>query len=276
MVAAAAIVVSIGSIVVPHEPAIEAHLLARQGGAKSAPPQAPASRGGQRADAAVPFHVGETLNYDILLSSFLVAGTASTSVTARKPAYNSTAYSLVAEGKPIAAAARLLDLQYRLDTLLDTVTLLADEGIVSSDTGKGHDTATTRFDRAGRKAVFERNRTPVERFAFAVPARTQDGLGMLYALRTAALTPGAHLEVPLTTNGALFTVAVEIARPEQVRVPLGTFDAIPLKLTITGPSREEVGRDLAIWISTDARRLPVKLQAELSVGSFALALREAK
>ena len=146
MVVAAAIVVSLASIQVPLAPAIETSLLA-QGGARPAIPQAP--RSGRNADAVVPFHVGETLTYDILLSSFLVAGSAYTSVTDKKTARNSAAYSLVAEGKPVAAAARLLDLGYRLDTLLDSVTLLADQGMVSSDTGSRHETSTTTFDRAG-------------------------------------------------------------------------------------------------------------------------------
>jgi hypothetical protein len=33
---------------------------------------------------------------------------------------------------------------------------------------------------------------------------------------------------------------------------------------------------LVIWISDDARRLPVKLEAELTVGRFVLALRSVK
>jgi hypothetical protein len=31
-----------------------------------------------------------------------------------------------------------------------------------------------------------------------------------------------------------------------------------------------------VWLSQDARRLPLKLQAELPVGSFLLTLREAR
>ena len=39
---------------------------------------------------------------------------------------------------------------------------------------------------------------------------------------------------------------------------------------------QPVGRNIAIWISEDARRLPVKLTADLPVGNFELLLREAR
>jgi hypothetical protein len=45
-----------------------------------------------RADAAVPFAVGEALTYDVSWSSFVVAGTATARVAEKKPSFDSTAY----------------------------------------------------------------------------------------------------------------------------------------------------------------------------------------
>jgi hypothetical protein len=36
------------------------------------------------------------------------------------------------------------------------------------------------------------------------------------------------------------------------------------------------GRAMVMWVSDDERKLPLKLQAELAVGSFQLTLREAR
>jgi hypothetical protein len=33
---------------------------------------------------------------------------------------------------------------------------------------------------------------------------------------------------------------------------------------------------MAFWLSNDPRRLPVKLQADLAIGSFVMVLREAR
>src|SRR3954447_2135571 len=54
--------------------------------------------GPTRAERAVPFGVGETLDYDVGWSSYLTAGTATLSVREKKPSYGSTAYYVVAEG----------------------------------------------------------------------------------------------------------------------------------------------------------------------------------
>jgi hypothetical protein len=48
-----------------------------------------------------------------------------------------------------------------------------------------------------------------------------------------------------------------------------------VKPIILGQKSAEA-RDLSLWLSDDARRLPLKLQAELAVGSFNLVLRDAK
>src|SRR5579864_6610374 len=66
------------------------------------PPAAPAG-----AEKAVPFKVGETLTYDVSWSTLLTAGTAVLTVQDKKPSYNSTAYYIVAEGRPTPLVAKL-------------------------------------------------------------------------------------------------------------------------------------------------------------------------
>ena len=57
---------------------------------------------------------------------------------------------------------------------------------------------------------------------------------------------------------------------------MGTVSAWKLRITILDARNEPVGKNIAAWISTDPRRLPVRLQADLPVGSFALTLRSAQ
>ena len=59
-------------------------------------------------------------------------------------------------------------------------------------------------------------------------------------------------------------------------IPPGSVTSAILKLTILDAHRDPVGRNIAVWISTDERRLPIRLQAELPAGNFVLALREAR
>jgi hypothetical protein len=41
-------------------------------------------------------------------------------------------------------------------------------------------------------------------------------------------------------------------------------------------ANKQVGRNMAFWLPNDPRRLPVKRQADLAVGSFVMVLREAR
>ncbi len=57
---------------------------------------------------------------------------------------------------------------------------------------------------------------------------------------------------------------------------LGTADAWNLSVGIKNEAKQPIGNNIGVWISTDPRRLPVKIQAELPVGNFVLALRDVK
>ena len=58
------------------------------------------------AERGVPFAAGETLEYDVSWSSYLTASTATLSVRAKKPSYDSVAY-VVAEGQATGLVAAL-------------------------------------------------------------------------------------------------------------------------------------------------------------------------
>lgn len=249
--------------------------------ASQAPSTAPrpptgTGRGQAVAEAPVPFKVGEALTYDVSWSSFLVAATATTTVKEKRPSFDSIAYYVVAEGRPLPMLARLYNLYYKMDALVDSRTLLSQRGSLYAEEAADHRLAATRFDRAARRAFFEVQSEQTTKSDYAVPPGTQDGLTVLYALRTRALKAGDRVVTPVADGGSLYTVSAEIAAPEMVRVPLGEFSAWNLKVNIVNAQGQAAWKNVAIWISNDARRLPVKLQAELPIGHFVLALRDAR
>ena len=132
-----------------------------------------------------------------------------------------------------------------------------------------------RFDRAARKVHYEMTTEPKTKADLTAGPGIQDGLALLYAIRARALRAGDRFSVPVADDGSLYRVDVETAPQERIRVPLGTIEAWPLRIAILNDQRQPVGNNIAIWISTDARRLPIKMQAELTVGNFVFALREA-
>ena len=126
--------------------------------------------GGKRVERPVPFKIGETLTYDVSWSSFITAGTAAATIKEKKASFDSTAYYIVAEGRPTPIVAKLYSFYYKLDTLLDSYTLLPQRGSVYSEEGGRRRFKVTRFDHAAHKAFFEYQSTGTAEKTFAEEA----------------------------------------------------------------------------------------------------------
>jgi hypothetical protein len=256
-------------------PAVLVALLAVAGASAAVSRSTAQTAPAPRRDAPVPFRVGETLTYDVTYSSYLVAGTAVTTVQDRRSTPGATSYYIVVEGRPVPMLASLYRLYYKMDTLLDSVTLLPHRGSMHAEEGGRRRTALTRFDRATRKGVFEVQTEPAGRLEFDIPPQVQDGLSGLFVLRSMTLRPGDSITLPVADEGLVYNVRASATGTERLRVPLGEFDASVLKMTITDPAGQPAATNTAVWFSNDARRLPLKMQADLPVGSFVLLLRQA-
>ena len=162
-----------------------------------------------------------------------------------------------------------------MDSLLDSFSILSLETSSYSEENGRKRESNTRFDRRSRRAYYV---APSEsaKLDFAVPANVQDGLATLYAVRGRVFKAGERFTIPVADDGSLYNVEFETRGPERVRVPMGDVEAWNLRLTILDYKRQPAATNSGVWISTDTRRLPVKLQSDLPVGSFVLALRDAQ
>ena len=160
--------------------------------------------------------------------------------------------------------------------MLDTVTLLPHRMSMYSEEKAGSRLAATRFDRPKQKAFFELDDagTPLKS-EFDVPPQVQDGLSAVYVLRAMNFKAGDEISLPVTDDGTMYTVQADPVALEQVRVPLGTMEAWRVNVSVLDAAGQPAIGDAAVWYSTDARRLPIKLQGRLPVGHFVLVLREA-
>jgi hypothetical protein len=228
------------------------------------------------APRTVPFRAGETLTYDVSWATFLVAGTVVMTVKDRKPSFDSTAYYIVAEARPAPFLAKLYSLYYKLDTLLDVYSLLPQQGSLYTEEGNRHRLKTTRFDRTARKAFFEDQPMTTVKADFPIAASTLDALSSLYVLRTIPLKAGLHVTMPVTDDGLNYKLTIDVAAPERIKTPIGEIAAWKAIPVITDDKGQTIGKNLAMWISADARRYPLKIQADVPVGSFVLQLREAR
>lgn len=230
------------------------------------------ARPSAQVDRPVPFKVGETLTFDVSWTSFVSAGTATLSVKERRPAGpGRAAYYLVAELKPSSVISKLYQLYYKAESMMDTRTLLPTMATIYSDEGGRKRYKTTTFK--GNGAVqYEIRTATTATSALKVPTTTQDPLGALYILRALPLKPGLSVPIPVTDSGKAYTMRVRVIGRESVKSGLGTLPAWKVAMTTTEAGGKAAAESLTIWISDDARKLPLKFAAGLTVGSFQLTL----
>ena len=228
----------------------------------------------QRREQAVPFAAGETLTYDVSWSSYLTAGTATLHVDAKRPSYNSVAYYIVAEGRPTPLVSKLYTLYYKVDTLLDVFTLRPQRASVYSEEGKRHRMKTTMFDQEKKRADFQVQTHTTVSTAVPISPAALDPLGAMYVLRAIPLKTGEKITMPICDNGTNYKILIAAGGIEPVKTEAGTVQAQQLMLT---PQGAAIGaRALSLWLSTDAAHVPVKMTAQLEVGTFVLTLSSRK
>jgi len=239
--------------------------------AKGAPAKAPAA---PRKEMAVPFKAGERLDYDIGWSSYVTAGTATVTVQAKKPSYGSLAYYIVAEGRPTPLLSKLYTLYYKSDTLVDVYSLLPQRGSLYVEEGRRHRMKTTTFEQSARKAKYEVQTATHVQKDLVLPAFTQDALSALYVLRSIPMKPGDKFNMPVTDAGDVYKVQMQVGASEPIKTGLGTINGIKVTPLIAVPKGASPPRGIAMWFSNDARRLPLRIEAQLAVGKFTVTLRQ--
>lgn len=134
------------------------------------------------------------------------------------------------------------------------------------------------FDHKARKVTWtesiqNQNEPPkVTTVDFTEPI--QDVLSVIYFVRTQPLKPGQTFEVPLTDNNRVYRCTVTVVERKKIKSILGRVDAVRVEPAIFGDDRVIRSRGtLSIWVTDDARRIPVKAQLKVPIGTFDINLK---
>jgi Protein of unknown function (DUF3108) len=132
------------------------------------------------------------------------------------------------------------------------------------------------FDQAARKVVWtqtERNEKPDARtLDFTSPAH--DVLTLIYFVRTQNLKPGQTFEVALVDSGHTYRCVVNVLAGKKMNTALGRVNTISVEPAIFDGARVVRPRGaLAIWMTDDARHIPVKAQVKSALGTIDIKLK---
>jgi hypothetical protein len=100
-----------------------------------------------------------------------------------------------------------------------------------------------------------------------IPKYFQDGLSTIYMLRSLPLKVGDVYNYPMVTRGKITIFKMTVTGIETLDTEIGERKAYKILATSTYSGDVVKKGNMVFWISADAQRLFLKLQAEIKIGS---------
>lgn len=107
-----------------------------------------------------------------------------------------------------------------------------------------------------------------ERKDIDIPFPMLDPLSSFYYLRCLNLEVGKPVYVTIFDSKKVWNVEVQVLRKERIEVPAGEFDTIVIKPLMKSEGIFYRKGDIYIWLTDDEKRIPVKLQTKVKIGSI--------
>jgi hypothetical protein len=127
------------------------------------------------------------------------------------------------------------------------------------------------FDHGNLKAVYKDYRKGTER-QISIGSHTFDPLSSFYYIRTLNIEVGKSIYVDIFDSKKMWNVEVQVLRKEKIKTKLGEFNTIVIKPLMKSEGIFSRKGDMYIWLTDDAKRVPVMVKTKVKVGSITATL----
>jgi hypothetical protein len=218
------------------------------------------------------FRSGEKLTYSVSWSNVVEAGIAVMEVSAGKTPGGRPAYELVSRTDSVGVVDKFYRVRDTVHSVVDAEELFSCSFSLRESHGKkkrirdmifDHEKGTVKATLNGSSETYD------------VPERVQDALSSLYYVRTRQdFIVGKPIVVDVHDSGKTWSIEIHTLGRERITTPAGEFDTIMIK---TYPKYEGVFMhkgEIFIWLTDDARKIPVLMKSRISIGSIVATLTE--
>lgn len=166
----------------------------------------------------------------------------------------------------------LVDVFYQIRDKFDGYTDLAFDRSMRytrKATGSEQRDILVRFD--WEKSIVRYSNFDAVEKPIPIPSGTFDPLAAFYKLRCMDLNSKKEIKFPITDGKKCFMGRAKILGQETITCFNTTYDTYVIEPELTnfgGVFEESDNPTLRLWITTDDRRLPVRIQAQVIVGSI--------
>jgi hypothetical protein len=244
-----------------------------------------AQSNGASSGKVTPFIDGETLNYEGKISKIIRGiAIADLSLTLAKDA-KSEDYLVKAEAKSKGTLLKL----FRFSFLQEVKSSIDSDNFRALRTVK-HDVQKERvrdsealFDYRERRVTYVETdpnepMRPPRRIASEIEdTSTHDLISGIYSLRMMPLAVGKTFRISVSDSGLVYDIPVRVVARERQKTIFGKKWCFRIEPQVFGKNRliEREG-SMIIWITDDARRLPVRSQVNSPYGRIEIKLKSAK
>jgi hypothetical protein len=221
------------------------------------------------------FSIPEALDF-VIRWGVVTAGHSSLNVEALEFVNGRAAYHLVSEAHSTGVVDTFYRVNDRNEAWLDRDSLTSvqyskrlregsfqqDEMITMDQPHHRWSYMTVRLD----KKTSEKKEGPL-------PPDALDVQSSLYLIRTMPLEVGKSFSIDVHSGDKVYPLTVNVRRREKITVHAGTFDCFLVEPLLRGPGLFiSKGKKLEVWLTTDARHMPVRMRSEVFFGHVAAEL----
>lgn len=176
--------------------------------------------------------------------------------------------------------ARLFNLKFRerVESIVEPHTFTIKKTTILDEQGKRVRHTESTFDQGKMTWTLRDPNNPAgePRQATAeFSGQLQDVLSAIYFIRTQPLEVGKGFDVFIGDGGRVYTTPVKVIERKRMKTVLGRVDVFRVTAELFGPERlidREKG-EFSIWITDDARRIPVRGRVKTDYGTFDIKLK---
>ncbi len=229
----------------------------------------------------LPFKFGETLKYDVKFSRFPISANVGEIVfSVLKPQGSDRHVRFEVAARSRGALVSLFGIKVNdvFTTLADRDDLFVYSTIKNLHENDFQQRQEAVFDRTTQKVRYRviDPSAPADQSA-SIERETrpwvQDIVSAIYFARTRKLKNiGREVHFPISDAGETYDVGVELMGRESIKVDAGTFETLKVEAKIFNGRFVRREGTLYIWLTDDARRIPVKAQMKSDKGTATFVL----
>jgi hypothetical protein len=217
------------------------------------------------APGRVGFAAGEKLVFSVQYG-LITAGEATLEVRNIAHVGGRPCYRIVSDARTNDFFSKFYAVRDRYESFMDTTELYSLRYEKHLREGKFKRDETVEFDQTAHRATYKDKVVPI-------PPRVQDVLSALYYVRALPLEVGQSVSIANHTDGKNYPLLVKVLGRERVKTEAGEFDCLVVEPILRGPGIFTQKGRMTVWLTDDARRMPVLVKSKVVIGHVAAVLK---